>query len=261
MTCTGSEGLKFSKQYGIMGLPLSLLILFGNIGCKRGQLTQSLAACICINVWFFVHFTCIVIMVVGTFFNQRDPIGEFRLFLIGYGLLIVTSYSMLFFKSFKNYNLLTLLCEIQMSRRCSLKFGYRLFVFVDLMLVLGAATYNLMYNVIHGIVVSFSSHSSDFVPVTMDTEDPTMLRLLAVVENPLAISSGWMSFMGVNFLIGVTTIILAQEFEDCLKQLNKNISQSYCLSDAAFGSATKKYFQLKPLVRKVDDMFRDQVRF
>ncbi len=94
-----------------------------------------------------------------------------------------------------------------------------------------------------------------YKPFTLNTSDPTVRRIVLILETFFYLNTCYHFVVAVSFLIGVICLVLAREFEECIAEVRKVMTKEKLLSDEAFQNMADKFYELATLVREVDEMF------
>ena len=245
------QKMSLFKKYGIFSFPLGLMLLFGLLGQRSGQLFTKYPSRI-LNI--YVAFTCCNVLIndTGHVINIYGFISVERFFYVFYCGVTLTSLAFLLYKMYKEYNLYSLLNDIITTCNSTLKKNYAVLMYVSYMLI----TLDLCYYTYYCVKVfkNYTEVRIFTVKVTKETVTDVFL-----VHHVLAIISSWMCVLCSNLLLCIICLVISENYDGVTSVLKKRIKRNRSLTDDAFSEATERFYQLADLVGKVDDMFSDIV--
>ena len=103
---TAKEECNF-YQRGVLNLPLTIMLPFGLLGFRPGQLFNKIIGYL-INAMFFFNSILIFVITVGRLYNISDYDSTFSIFYTGYVVAMTIKFTFLIHIYFKKNNFLCL---------------------------------------------------------------------------------------------------------------------------------------------------------
>ncbi len=244
------------KSLGILAVPVVIMMPCGLLGLKRGQIAWNRLVFVLVN--FLCLLRCVLVLGItgAVFVNKSDLSTTADKFTIGVCVSVALSCSMLIWKCYKEYNIVSLLIDVKNLKLHSLCNTSKLYLCILFSVVASSVVYKFQH--ITRVVVK-EIESGHRTPWTVSTSDPTLIIVFAVVELVIFYNTVWMSMLGVSFLLGVISIVLKREFTTCVLSLEEAVEKEKTLSDKIFTETSQRYVELISVVHKVNKMFSDLV--
>ena len=210
-------------KHGILNLPLSLMLSFGLLGFRLGQLFNKIAGYV-INLMFLFNYGLILAVTIARFINIKDH-DTLNSFLTGFAVAMAIKFTILIYIYFKKLNFVMLLEDITRRRNYSLSKKELLFVITIFMAVVTMATYLILYMCYRFVLPVLSTGGSTFV-FAFKLDDPATSGIKRILECLIFMSVTWISILATGFLINVISIVLRREFDKCIENLQENIKET-----------------------------------
>ena len=118
--------------HGVLTLPLIVILPFGLLGLRHGQLFDRISGCV-IDLMFFFNYGLILAVAVSRFVNMKDYFPTIDKFFTGFVVFMTIKFTLLTYIFFKKSNFVCLLGNITKIRKYSLskkEFIFLLFIFI-----------------------------------------------------------------------------------------------------------------------------------
>ena len=241
------------KDYCVFSFPLGLLLLFGLLSPKPGQLFKKYPSYI-LNI--YVAFTCCNILIndTGHVINNYDltNVNVKSFFYMFFYVVTMTCVGLLLYKMHKEYNLYAHLNDITSTCNSSLKKNYTMLIYLSYILILLDVCYYTYY------CFTIFKYKVEVMIFTVKITGEAVTEFLRVLH-VWAIISSWMCVLCTSLLLCIICLVISESYDGLTSVLKERIGKNRCLTDEAFSEATERFYELTGLVRKVDDMFSDIV--
>ena len=237
------------KHYGILTLPIFLMIPFGCFGFKPGQFAKGIMA-------YFINFISIFYLVLFSFltlhfvFEPKDIRVESHVRVASFFFFTLANFVLLLHKFYRKYNLYWLLEDIVEIRRIGLS---KIETFQVFVLFISCLTFIAI--VLYTNCLVYVTKMPNFW--TLITKDPGAVKILAIIHPVIAVTVQWVSLTCTSLIISFIAVILSAEFAQCNTDLKNEIYRENQLTYMTFSNITKRFYKLKEMVSKVDAMFSD----
>ena len=243
---------KTRLKQGILNLPLSLMLPFGLLGLRSGQLFNKIAGCV-INLMFLFNYGLILAVTIARFMNIKDH-DTLNSFLTGFAVVMEIKFTILIYIYFKRFNFVMLLEDITRRRKYSLSKKELLFVITTFIAGVTMATYLILYVCYRFLLPVLRTGGSTFA-FAFKLDNTATSGVKRILEFLFFMVSTWISILATAFLINVISIVLRREFDKCIENLREKIKETGILSSEIFSETVDRFQELRGLVEKVDNMF------
>ena len=240
------------SRHGILTLPLSIMLPFGLLGFRPGQLFNKIIGYI-INTMFLFNYGLILTITIARFYNVMDYENTLPKFFTGFAVVMTIKFTILIYIYFRKFNFMCLFEDLIILRKHSLSKKEIFLVIITFTAIVVMSIY-LIYYVSYLWVppVLRTGHSFKF---TFENNDPTQARATIILEFLIFITTTWVSILATGFFINVISVVLRREFDKCIENLQEKIEETGILSSDIFSKTVERFQELRGLVEKVDDMF------
>ena len=245
----------FLKKYGILVLPMVLMVTFGMFGFRPGQAVNRKLGYI-INVLYFLNFTLVAFVGLGYLISTKNYDNSTSIFLGVSVVFMMVKFSCLCFIFYKKHNLICLLEDITKIRKHCLNRKEILFIIITFILIMAQIAY--MGSFFLEIVLDVFKNGSSFygwTPYTIQTDNPVGIRILVIFEILVYMNITWSSALITSFIVVVGAIVMTHEFEKCNQELKDQIKKENSLSCETFDKFTKRFYELKQVSNRADNVF------
>ncbi len=253
-----SEKMRGFRSYGILAVPVALLIGFALFGTRisRGRIHPAVNVCFIINT-MVTTVLCVGYMPTAILMERLSERLVNCIFvpvvLLNFALLCYTHY-----KTGKNLN--SLLEDIVEHRQSVLKVIHKVWIFVLLCVPILCMLYT--FGITVEIVLQFLQLTDDdvrrlrpIVSLFHTTKQPKVDRVIHAVAANVLINCGWMSILATCFLLATIAIVLSTEFQTCVAKLRSRVKEEGFLSEENLFKSVERYNQLVTIVNSVDTLF------
>ena len=118
---TAPNNASYNKysNHGILTLPLCIMLPFGLLGLKPGQLFNKIIGYV-ISTMFLFNYGLILTITVARFYNVKDYKDTLAKFFTGFAVIMTIKFTILIYIYFKRYNFLCMLEDLTNLRKHSL---------------------------------------------------------------------------------------------------------------------------------------------
>ena len=243
------------KEYGILTLPILLMMMFGLFGHRPGQIRNKLISFL-LNLLCCINYLIICTVVVCFL---RDIIQFNRYSLVSYevfGVLVAINYTLLLYILYKKHNLLGLMEDVKTLRRTSmqkLNLLHLWMMFFLIIITFASVIYILFADITgHGLRIHPPIDSTNSSFLSADG----FLTLLEFMVYPV---SAWASIIVPSFVLGVMASVIANEFNTCDSALEQSMVNANTFSLEELIKMTDQFHELATMVKRVDAMFSKTV--
>ena len=239
-------------KYGVLTLPLIIMLPFGLLGSRPGQLFNKIIGYI-INLIFLFNFGLVFVIMVGYLYADKDYNQTYIKFYAGFVLFVTIKFTLLAYNFYKKYNVISLIEDVTCLRKhdfSRLDVGLVLFTFTG---VVTMVIYTFV-TILHNLVLPMLQNRL-YLPFAFIASDPTTIKIIVVFENGFYLTFAWTSVLATSFLINVMAAVLKKEFHKCIENLQEKINETGTLSSDTFSETMERFGDLRNMVQKVDDMF------
>ena len=238
------------QSYGILVLPIAILVPFGHFGFRPRDSGKGFT-------FIVVNFLCVssYILALLSFIVDLININSNPLnmqFTISFALMVFLLYTIKIYKIYKKCNIVSLVKDIKAIRKHSLDMCEKICI-CFMILIMFSTIIKLIHNA-YGIAMEYVKSGKQILIVKSEN---TVLRLLTILQMVIYYNSVWVLIYGYSFLIAMIAIVLKKEFNECIHQLENNITKENNLSKELFSTTIHRFYQLASVVHKVDKMFSD----
>ena len=246
---------KFFSRYGILGLPVLVMCCFGLFGFRPGQFVKGILGYV-INGLFIFNFMLVSYVGITYFIITSDYSYTVIKFLAGFVTFMVVKFSYLCFIFYKKYNIVSL-CEVLIeTRRNHLSKKGLIQIITTIIFLIGVIMYSSSYFIEISLeVLKNGSVTEQYLPLTIQTSNPTALRVLVILEMVIYMNLTWSAPLITSFMTLILAIIMKEEFEKCKLILTDNISKGQSLSSERFLEFNERFSELKLVMFRIDDLF------
>ena len=246
------EGNTFSG-HGILTLPLCVMLPFGLLGFKTGQLFNKIAGFV-INLMFLFNCGLVLAITIARLCNEYDYDRTQVKFITGFTVFVTIKFTVLFFVYFKRFNFMCLLEDITKIRKYSLSKIELTFVTMPFITMVAMTIYVIFYMYYYYVSPVIRTGNNNFV-FAFEHKGTLMARVTIVLEFITYITITWISILATGLLINVISVVLRREFDKCIENLQEKIDETGILSSEIFSETLERFQELRGMVDKVGGMF------
>ena len=247
------------KEYGILALPVALMVPFGLFGFRPGQLGKYKIG-YALNAVVMLIYLLVLSMGIGYFYNRNEYGDTAYKFMTAYLILMIIKFTLFIFKLYKHYSLFSLLNDIKNVRRNSLERNELTCIFIILTIILTMVFVAEIY-FSSDVLEVFNTSEFKWTPIAMETNDPIMIRIFAVLEGIIYMSVTNISIMLTSFIVIVIAVVFSKEFEKCIEELGAEIKKDSSLSNNLFSKSAERFYELTAVLQKADDLLSTTIGF
>ena len=190
---------------------------------------------------------------VGYLYTEKDYNHTYTKFYAGFVLLITIKFTVLAYKFYKKYNVISLIEDVSRLRKHNFSrvdVGLILFTFTGIVTMVIYIYVTILRNLVLPML-----QNRFYLPFAFIASDPTTIKITVVFENGFYLTFAWTSVLATNFLIHVMAAVLKKEFHKCVENLQEKITDTGTLSSDAFFETMERFGDLRNMIQKMDDMF------
>ena len=240
-------------QRGVLNIPLTIMLPFGLLGLRPGQLFNKVIGCF-INLMFLFNYGLVLAVTIARFINVKDYNFTTNKFFTGFAVVMSIKFTSLFYIFFKRYNFVCLFKDLSYKRKHRLSKKELLFVIIIFMVTVTLVIYTIFYTSYVYALPVLRTGIRHFV-LAFESNSLFMARTTTILECIVFMNSTWISVLLTGLLINVISMVLRREFEKCIRTLQEKINQTGSLSGDIFSETVERFQELRGMVEKVDDMF------
>ena len=232
-------------EYGIITLPILMMMLFGLFGHRPGQIRNKFIS-FSLNLLCFINYLIILVVVVWylrAILINYQHVDFVMIFFAGFCTLVVGYSIFLLFIFYKNYNLFCLLQDAKNLQKGCVRKIHLVYVWIMFLLIIinFSATICILLDRI--IVPAFTG------------SNPILNGLVMLVELLLYSIVTYSLIVATSFMVVVLSIMMANEFDRCSEDFDNFMKKADKLSVEELSKMTDKFYDLTLLVDKMDAMF------
>ena len=239
--------------HGILTLPLTIMLPFGLLGLRPGQLFNKILGCI-INLMFFFNYGVILAVTIARIFNVKDYEETQEKFFTGFAVFITIKLTLLIYIYFKRFNFICLLEDITKIRKYSLSKLEVIFITIPFIVVVSMTSY-LIFFLSNDYVLPILKTGVRSFDFAFNYNGPLQTRVTIVLEFLVFLNISWISIMATGFIINVIAIVLRREFDKCIENVKEKMNETTIMSSDIFSETVERFQELRNIVQQVDDMF------
>ena len=178
-------------KYGVLTLPLCIMLPFGILGFRPGQLFNKIFGCIK-NIMFLCNFCLVFVIMVGYLSVDMDYNQTYIKFYAGFVVSITIKFTVLSYNFYKKYNVISLIEDVTCLRKhdfSRLDVGLVLFTFTG---VVTMVIY-IFVTILHNLVLPMLQNRF-YLPFAFIASDPTTIKITVGFENGF-----YLTFLGLLF--------------------------------------------------------------
>ena len=233
------------KEYGILTLPIVMMMMFGLFGHRPGQINNKIFS-FSLNLLCFINYLIILVVVVWylrVILINYQHVDFVLIFFAGFCTLLAGYSTFLLYIFYKKYNLFCLLQDTKNLQKGCMKKIHLVYVWMMFLL----------------IVINFSAticiSLDDIIVPSFTGSDPSLSGLVMLVELLLYSIVAYSLIVAPSFMVSVLSIVMATEFDRCSEDFENSLKKADKLSVAELSKMTDKFDDLTLMVDKVDAMF------
>ena len=239
--------------HGILTLPLCVMLPFGLLGFKPGQLFNKIIGFV-INLMFLFNYGLILAITIARLCNVDDYEKTHVKLFAGFAIFMTIKFTALIFIYFKKFNFMNLLEDITKIRKYSLSKIELIFVTMPFSVIVAMTIYLIFYLSYKYVLPVIRTGNYIFV-FAFDHKGTLMVRVTIALEFIIYMNITWISILATGFLINVISFVLRREFDKCMENLLEKLKETGILSSDIFYEKVERFQELRCLVETVDDMF------
>ena len=237
---------------GVLNLPLTIMLPFGLLGFRPGQLFNKIIGYF-INTMFFFNYGLILAVAIARFINVQDYERTHVKFFTGFAVFMIIKFTALIYIYFKRYNFIHLLEDVTKIRKYRLSKIELMFVAMQLTTVITLVIY-LVYFVFNQYVITVLTTGVRHFYFVFKYNGPLQARVTIILEFLIFTNNTWISILATSFIINMIAVVLRKEFDKCIKNLQEKSNEAGLLSRDTFSETVERFQELRGVVEKVDDM-------
>ena len=243
----------FINHYGMLCIPLSLLIFFNQFGLRPGQIRYKLCIWL-INIMFALRYLSLLVGVYATFILLKimdsKPSGQVTVaFHLGVATTIAALFTFWIISCCKKYNVFCLIEDIIRIRRNNLHITN-----LSLMIFSLLSTIGVSIGTGHSVATQIGHKDLYIESFKLSVKSEFLMNIFFMNALVQSYTIG-MLISNLTLLISFTSCILRNEFYYCLNDLEKNITDNKYLPTDSFPEMSQRYRHLISVVNKADAMF------
>ena len=240
---------------GVLNLPLIIMLPFGLLGFRPGQLFNKIVGYF-INTMFLFNYCLILAVAIARFCNVKNDEYERThvKFFTGFAVFMTVKFTILIYIYFKRFNFIHLLEDITKIRKYSLSKIELTFVTMQFTTVVTMVIY-LIYFVFNQYVIPVLTTGVRPFEYAFKYNGPLQARVTIILEFLIYMNNTWISILATSFIINVISVVLRREFDKCVEILQEKIDKTETLTGDKFSETVERFQELIGMVDKVDDMF------
>ena len=239
--------------HGILTLPLSLMLPFGLLGFRPGQLFNKIIGYV-MNTMFLFNYGLILMVTIARLSNVYDYERTHVKFITDFVVFMTIKFTILFYIYFQRFNFICLLENITKIRKYSLLKLEVIFVTIPFIAIIAMTIYLIFYLSYHYVLPVIRTGNNYFV-FAFEHKSPLIARITIILEFIIYLNITWISLLSTCFLINVISVVLRREFGKCIENLQEKVKETKILSGDIFSEIVERFQELRLMVEKVDDMF------
>ena len=245
----------FFRQFRVLTFPTGLMVLFGFLGHRPGQLFKG-----CSSYLFnsYVIFNCFIIFINALSGLVKHEHTINHIFFIFFNIAAILMVFLLTYKFYKKNNLYSLFVEVTNTCTNTSWKEYTFAAFLFFGVILSSFIYNLFEWIIHLNMILTTDKRFSYEWFTIIIIEQTYVKMLVFIETWVNTFT-WMCFLCTSYTLSVINLMLSAEYDKIANDLHSKLHKEKCLSTETFSHATERFYELTSLVDKVDDMFSDIV--
>ena len=244
---------KTFSGHGILTLPLCVMLPFGLLGFRPGQLFNKIVGFL-INIMFLFNYGLILFFTIARLCNIDDYEKTHVKFFTGFAVFMTIKFTALVFIYFKKINFMNLLGDITKIRKYSLSKIELIFVTIPFITIVAMTIYLIFYLSYQYVLPVIRTGNYIFI-FAFDHKGTLIARVTIVLEFIIYMNITWISILATGFLINVISVVLRREFDKCIENIQEKIKKTGILPSDIFYETVERFQELRCLVEKVDDMF------
>ena len=237
---------------GVLNLPLTIMLPFGLLGFRPGQLFNKIIGYF-INTMFFFNCGLNLAVTIARFISVKDYERTHVKFFTGFAVFMIIKFTALIYIYFKRFNFIHLLESITKIRKYSLSKLELTFVTIQFTTVVTLVIY-LIYFVFNQYVIPVLITVVRQFEYAFKYNGSLQTRVTIVFEFLIFTNNTWISILATSFIINMIAVVLRKEFDKCIKNLQEKSNEAGLLSRDTFSETVERFQELRGVVEKVDDM-------
>ena len=225
---------KIWNEYGVLSLPVALMVPFGHFGIKLKQMKHKTVAIIINSVLMFSYILCLFIGI-STLLGKSNFKNIKVLFNTGFNIMIILLFSVWAFNYFKKFNFLSLVDQIKDERSHSLTIKDWIYITFAI-----CSTGSVL------MLMNFNVIKKHFFSKT---------NIFKVIEIFLYTNVSWTLIFNTSFSLCCVTVVVSREFKKCVSNFKEIITEQNYFSDELFHETAERLRTLTCIVDQVDAMF------
>ena len=239
------------KEYGILTLPIVMMMMFGLFGHRPGQIKIKIISFL-LNFLCFINYLIILVVVVWylrAILINYQHLDFVMIVFAGFCTLLVGYSTLLLYIFYKKYNLFCLLQDAKNLQKGCVKKKYLVYVWIMFLLIISNLSATICISLDRIIVPAFTGST------------PLLSGLVVLVQYLLYSIVTYSLIIAPSFMVSVLSIVMATEFDRCSEDFENSMKKADKLSVEEFSKMTDTFYNLTLMVDKVDDMFSLPVGF
>ena len=213
-----NDGRKTRLKYGILTLPLSLMLPFGLLGFRPGQLFNKIIGYI-INLMFLFNYGLILAVTIARFVTVKDYKDTLVKFHSGFAVVMTVKFTILIYIYFKKFNFLCLLEDLTNLRKHSLS-KKELLLIITTFTSIVAMVINTIYYLSY--LFGLPLVRTGIRTFIFEYNGPSLVRVTKILELLIYLNITRISILVTGFFINVISVVLGREFLKCIENLEEN---------------------------------------
>ena len=245
----------FFRQFRVLALPVGLMVLFGFLGHRPGQLFRGCSSYL-FNSYVIFNNLIIFINALNGLVEHQHTINH--IFFIFFNITAILIVFLLNYKFYKKNNLYSVFVEV--TNTCT-NTSWKEHIFTAV-LFFGVILPSFIYNLYEWIITMNNISSGDerfyYEWFTIIIIKQTLVKMLVFIETWVK-TYIWMCFLSTSYVLSVINLMISAEYDKIVSDLHCKLDKEKYVSRETFSHVIERFYELTSLVDKVNDMFSDIV--
>ena len=242
------------KNYGILSLPVILLVPLGIFGFRPGDVMKRKYIGYIINFFFLLSYLMIPFVAVGYLITPNHNGDTVHIFMTAFTILMIIKFSFLLYIFYKDYSIFHLLKDIRKTTTGSLSPKELIYLTLVFTVSLAIVVYNFSFMIPIAIDVFKTGSSDKWTPQTIETKDPVGTRIIVVIEVLFYFLRTWSSVSITNCMVVIIAIVFRKEFQDCVEKTKDQIIKNNTVSNDDISEIFETFYKLNTVLQKADEI-------
>ena len=231
-----------------------LLVPLGIFGFRPYDLMKKKYIGYIINFFFLLSYLMIPFVGVGFIITPGLEGDTGDIFMTGFAISMIIKFSYLLFIFYKNYSIFHLLQDIRKETRGRLSPKELIYVTLIFTVSLTIIIYNFSFMIPITIHVFKTGSSDKWIPRTIQTDDPTGIKIIVIIEVMFYLLRAWSSISITSFMVVIVAIVFRKEFGDCVDKIKDKIIKNNTMSNDDISEIFERFYDLNTVLQKADEI-------